>query len=69
MLSPALKHPQSSPLSPTSSVLSASERRAWIWWLWDGRDTYGHRCGSGSAVGCVIKSEETSVGTVTERVR
>lgn len=38
MASPALRHPPSSPLSPASSVLSASERRVWTWWMWDGTD-------------------------------
>ena len=35
MTSPALKRPPSSPLAPVSSVLSASKRKAWTWWLWD----------------------------------
>lgn len=38
MISPALRHP-SSPLAPVSSVLSASKRKAWTRWLWDGTQT------------------------------
>lgn len=63
MVSPALKHPPSSPLSPVSSVLSASERRAWTWWLWDGTET-----GMDTDVEADVQSGVSSVGTVMRRV-